>query len=146
MAVHAPFGCWLQPTQMLCNQLAKAWSRQGEVGEVRAVMANMRSSDVKTDLFTWSSLVHACAIAGQMGKSVKLDARLLLLQACVALCCCCNHVLHYAAAATICCNHVLHCAAAAMGCSSCAVMPPVLHYSKLGSSLGVVVTLQVCHA
>ena len=58
----------LQPTQQLCNQLAKAWGRQGEIGEVRAIMANMRNSGIQTDVYTWSSLVYACAVAGQMGK------------------------------------------------------------------------------
>ena len=74
-------GCLLQPTQVLCNQLAKAWGRQGEVGEVRAVMANMRTTGIKADVYTWSSLVYACAVAGQTGKSV-----LLLVPICVPVC------------------------------------------------------------
>ena len=65
---------------MLCNQLANAWSKTGAAGEIRAVMASMRLMSMRPDVYTWSSLVHAHAVARQTGRYTTATAMLVLLQ------------------------------------------------------------------
>ena len=69
----------LQPSLMLCNQLTNAWSKTGTAGEIRAVMASMRLMGMRPDVYTWSSLVHAHAVARQTGRYTNAAAMLLLL-------------------------------------------------------------------
>ena len=58
----------MQPSLVLCNQLTNAWSKTGAAGEIRAVMASMRLMGMRPDVYTWSSLVHAHAVARQTGR------------------------------------------------------------------------------
>ncbi len=89
----------VQPSLVLCNQLTNAWSKTGAAGEIRAVMASMRLMGMRPDVYTWSSLVHAHAVARQTGRYTTATAMLLLLlhtAAAVMLllqtyCCCCAH-------------------------------------------------------
>jgi len=69
----------VQPSLVLCNQLTNAWSKIGAAGEIRAVMASMRLLEMRPDVYTWSSLVHAHAVARQTGRYITATATLLLL-------------------------------------------------------------------
>jgi len=60
----------VQPSPVLCNQLTNAWSKTGAAGEIRAVMASMRLMGMRPDVYTWSSLVHAHAVARQTGRYI----------------------------------------------------------------------------
>lgn len=90
----------VQPSPVLCNQLTNAWSKTGAAGEIRAVMASMRLMGMRPDVYTWSSLVHAHAVARQTGRYTALPTAMPLLllhtRAAVMLllqsyCCCCAH-------------------------------------------------------
>ena len=69
----------VQPSPVLCNQLTNAWSKTGAAGEIRAVMASMRLMGMRPDVYTWSSLVHAHAVARQTGRYTALPTAMPLL-------------------------------------------------------------------
>ena len=64
----------MQPSGHMWTSLACAWSKIGDAGEVRAVMADMRNAGLVPDAYLWNSLIHAHAMSFQPGRCALLSA------------------------------------------------------------------------